>query len=49
MDEGIKRYVKSCHVGQIQKTTSIKNQAESIIPDILFAPNDKIALDIFGP
>ena len=49
MDEEIKRYVKSCPVCQIQKTTRIKNQAESIIPDIPLAPNDKIALDIFGP
>ena len=32
-----------------KKTTRIKNQAESIIPDIPLAPNDKIALDIFEP
>ena len=49
MDEEIKRYVKPCTVCQIQKTTRMKNQAESIIPDIPLAPNDKIALDIFRP
>ena len=43
------RYVKSCRLCQIEKTTRIKNQAESIIPDIPLAPKDKIALDIFGP
>ena len=49
MDDEIKRYVKSCPVCQMKKTTRIKNQSESIIPDIPVATNDKIALDIFGP
>ena len=52
MDEEIKRYAKSklnipldlfmFAVCQIQKTTRVKNQAESIFPDIPLAPNDKL-------
>ena len=49
MDQDIKDYVKKCPICQLQKTTRIKNQSESIIPDIPLNPNDKIALDIFGP
>ena len=49
MDQDIKDYVKKCPICQLQKTTRIKNQAESIIPDIPINPNDKVALDIFGP
>ena len=49
MDEDIKRFVQSCPICQLQKTARIKNQAESIIPDIALALNEKISLDIFGP
>ena len=49
MDQDIKDYVKKCPIYQLQKTTRIKNQSESIIPDIPLNPSDKIALDIFGP
>ena len=49
MDEDIKRFVQSCPICQLQKTVRIKNQAESIIPDIPLAPSEKISLDIFGP
>ena len=49
MDDELKRFVKVCHICQLQKTTRMKNQAESIVPDIPFAPKDEIALDIFGP
>ena len=48
MDEYIKRFVQSCPICQLQNTVQIKNQAESIIPDIPLAPNEKISLDIFG-
>ena len=44
-----KKYVKSCLICQLQKTTRIKSQAESILPDSLLAPNEKLKLDIFGP
>ena len=49
MDQDIKDYVKKCPICQLEKTTRIKNQSESIIPDIPLNPNNKIALDIFGP
>ena len=32
-----------------ERTTRIKNLAETIIPEIPTKPNDKIALDIYGP
>ena len=41
MDEDIKSFVQSCPICQLQKTVRIKNQAESIIPDIPLAPNKK--------
>ena len=41
--------VKKCSNCQLQKTTRIKRQCEAIIPDTLLNPNDKIAMDIFGP
>ena len=49
MDKEIIDYVKKCSICQLQKTTLIKNQMESVIPDILTKPDEKIALDIFGP
>ena len=49
MDNEIKKYVQCCPICQLQKTTRIKNQAKSILPDIPLAPNEKLALDIFGP
>ena len=49
MDNEIKKYVQACPICQLQKTTRIKNQAESILPDIPLTPNEKLALDIFGP
>ena len=49
MNEYIKRFVQSCPICQLQNTVRIKNQAESIIPDIPLTPNEKISLDIFGP
>ena len=48
MDKNIIEYVKKCPICQLEKTR-IKNQAESIIPEIPTKPNDKIALDIYGP
>ena len=44
MDNEIKKYVKSCPICQLQKTTRIKNQAKSILPDIPLAPNEKLVL-----
>ena len=49
MDNEIKKYVQSCPICQLQKTTRIKKQAKSILPDIPLAPNEKLGLDIFGP
>lgn len=49
MEEDIIKYVKSCPVCQLQKTTRITSQAKGLIPDIPLKPNDKIAMDIFGP
>ena len=49
MDNEFKKYVQSCPICQLQKTTRIKNQAKSILPDIPLAPNEKLALDISGP
>ena len=39
----------SCLICQLQKTTRIKNEVKSILPDIPLVPNKKLALDIFGP
>ena len=49
MDNEIKKYVQSCPICQLQKTTRIKNQVKSILPYIPLAANKKLALDIFGP
>ena len=49
MDQEIKNYVKKCTICQLHKTTRIKYQIESIIPDVPIEPNDKIAMDIYGP
>ena len=49
MDQKIKNYVKKCPICQLLKTTRIKYQIESIIPDVPIEPNDKIAMDIYGP
>ena len=49
MDREVKTYVKKCPICQLQKTTRIKSQAESILPDISINPNEKISMDIFGP
>ena len=49
MEEDIIKFVKSCDVCQTQKLTRIKRKAEGIIPDTPTDPNDKIAMDIFGP
>ena len=49
MDQEVKTYVKKCPICQSQKTTRIKSQAESILPDIPTNPNEKISMDIFGP
>ena len=45
MDNEIRKYVQSCPICQLQKTTRIKNQAKSILPDIPLAPNEN-ALNI---
>lgn len=49
LDKDVIKYVKKCPICQLQKTTRIRNQAESIIPEVPLKPNDKIALDIYGP
>ena len=49
MDNEIKKYVEPCPIFQLQKTMRIKNPAKSIVPNIPLAPNEKLALDIFGP
>ena len=49
MDNEIKKYVQSCPICQLQKTTRMKNQAKSILLNIPLALNEKLALDIFEP
>ena len=49
MEQEIIHYIKRCPVCQLQKTVRIKRQCEAIIPDTPVNPNDKIAMDIFGP
>ena len=46
MHDEFKKNIKFCLVYQLQMSTRIENQAESIPPDILLALSDKIALDI---
>ena len=46
MDKEIIKYVKKFPIFQLEKTTRIKNQAESIIPEIPTKPNAKIAIKI---
>ena len=41
MDNEMKKYVQSCPICQLQKTTRMKDQAKSILPDIPLAPNEK--------
>ena len=49
MEDEIIHIVKKCSICQLQKTTRIKRQCEAITPDTPVNPNDKIAMDIFGP
>ena len=49
MEQEIIHYIKRCPLCQLQKTVRIKRQCEAIIPDTPVNPNDKIAMDIFGP
>ena len=49
MEDEIIYFVKKCSICQLKKTTRIKGQCEAIIPDTPVNPNDKIAIDIFGP
>ena len=49
METEIINFIKKCHTCQTQKLQRIKHRAEAIIPDTLTNPNDKIAMDIFGP
>ena len=49
MENEIIEYVKKCPSCQLQKTIRITRRAEAIIPDTPKQPNEKIAMDIFGP
>ncbi|XP_043474040.1 uncharacterized protein LOC122506110 [Leptopilina heterotoma] len=49
MEVEIIDFIKKCHTCQTQKLTRIKRKSEAIIPDTPVEPNDKIAMDIFGP
>lgn len=49
MENDIIEFVKRCPICQLQKTTRIRRQVEAIIPDTPINPNDKVAMDIFGP
>ena len=46
---GLETDVKRYAICQLQKTTRIKRRAEAVIPDTPTEPNEKIAMDIFGP
>ena len=49
MENDVIKFVKKGPVCQLQKTTRMKRKIEAIIPDTPTNPNDKIAMDIFGP
>ena len=49
MEQDVIDYVKKCGICQRQKLTRIRPRAEAIIPDTPLEPNEKIAMDIFGP
>lgn len=49
MDGDIVDYIKKCNTCQTQKLTRIKRKCEAIILDSPTEPNEKIAMDIFGP
>lgn len=49
MEEDIIQAVKKCRTCQEQKLTRIRKREFAIIPDTPLEPNDKIAMDIFGP
>ena len=49
MEKDIIEYVKTCPTCQIYKKTRIRPKDEAIITDTATEPNEKIALDIYGP
>ena len=49
LENDIIEYIKKCHTCQTQKLNRIKRRSEAIITDTPVTPNDKIAMDIFGP
>lgn len=49
MERDIIEYVKRCPACQLYKKTRIRPREELIITDTLTEPNEKIAMDIYGP
>ena len=49
MENDVIEYMKKCHTCQIQKLNRIRRRSEAMIPDTPVEPNDKIAMDIYGP
>ena len=49
MENEIIDFMKKCPTCQLQKTIRITRRVEAIIPDTPTQPNEKIAMDIFGP
>lgn len=49
MERDIIEYIKRCHTCQINKKTRIRPREEAVITDTPTEPNEKVAIDIFGP
>lgn len=49
MEKEISEYVKRCPVCQLHKKTRIRAREEAIVTDTPTEPNEKIAMDIYGP
>ena len=49
MEDKVIDFIKKCDVCQRERLMRIRPKIEAAIPDVPVAPNDKIAMDIFGP
>lgn len=49
METDIVDFIRKCHTCQNHKLNRTKRRSEAIIPDTPTSPNNKIAMDIFGP
>lgn len=49
LDQDVINFLKNCMFCQQNKLNRIRNKMEPVIPDTPQKPNDKIAMDIYGP